>query len=580
MPKFSICLIARNEEKTLPRLLASLQEFKERNGEVVLLDTGSSDKTAEIAREWGCKVEEVGDRFVRYVDHQMAKRINREFKVFGDKDIVKEGDKNFDFSSARNYCASLASNDMVSMPDCDEIFTKLDIEAVDKYITDGFEQLEFNFVFAHGPNGEETIKFIQCKFYNRTKLKWVGIIHEVLQGEAKRTLMPESQFKIEHYQNESTDRKGYLVGLAIDCSENEENDRNSHYFARELMYRGFTNSAIKEFKRHLTISHWDAERSQSMIFIGDCCMTLGHWQEALEWYNKAYLECSNRREPLIRLGKFFFDKKDWAKAIFYLEGCLRIQYSGFYADNMSHYGDYPYGMLYVACWWIGDKEKGKEYFDIAVKLNPNNQTYQEEKKFFYPYDENLPIVSIVIPTLGREAGLIRCLDSIERLNYPKDKLEVIVMRDEPRMGVAKRLNEGFRKAKPTGWVVYGSNDIEFTPDSILNALNVAGNNALVCFNTGELLPDRGNICEHFMIRKQDVINSLNGQIFDEDFNHIGVDNLLFAKFDKMGLAIRAENAIVHHYHFSKGGKMDDIYKLGWGKVDEDRELLKSKLKDI
>lgn len=130
MPKFSICLIARNEEKTLPRLLASLQEFKERNGEVVLLDTGSSDRTAEIAREWGCKVEEVGDRFVRYVDHQMAKKINREFKVLGDKDIVKEGDKNFDFSSARNYCASLASNDMVSMPDCDEIFTKLYIFAM------------------------------------------------------------------------------------------------------------------------------------------------------------------------------------------------------------------------------------------------------------------------------------------------------------------------------------------------------------------------------------------------------------------------------------------------------------------
>ena len=40
----------------------------------------------------------------------------------------------FDFAAARNYAADLASNDFISMPDCDEVFTKLDIDRVESEI--------------------------------------------------------------------------------------------------------------------------------------------------------------------------------------------------------------------------------------------------------------------------------------------------------------------------------------------------------------------------------------------------------------------------------------------------------------
>ena len=33
-PKFSVALIARNEEETLPRLVGSLKEFQERGGQI------------------------------------------------------------------------------------------------------------------------------------------------------------------------------------------------------------------------------------------------------------------------------------------------------------------------------------------------------------------------------------------------------------------------------------------------------------------------------------------------------------------------------------------------------------------
>ena len=67
-PNFSIVLIVRNEEKCLPRMLDSLKEFQDRGGEIVICDTGSTDRTAEIARSYGCVVSEVGEKFITTLD--------------------------------------------------------------------------------------------------------------------------------------------------------------------------------------------------------------------------------------------------------------------------------------------------------------------------------------------------------------------------------------------------------------------------------------------------------------------------------------------------------------------------------
>lgn len=192
----------------------------------------------------------------------------------------------------------------------------------------------------------------------------------------------------------------------------------------------------------------------------------------------------------------------------------------------------------------------------------------------------LPKISIVIPTLGREEGLARCIQSIADLNYPEELIETIVLEDNPRIGVPKRLKEGVEKS--TGeWIVYASNDIEFTPGSIFIALTnaIKNNKKFVAFNTGEVYPDDGNICEHFMIHR-DLIPLIDGEIFDTEFNHVGVDNLLWAKLKKLGEEYRCEDAIVRHNHFSKTGKpLDEVYQIAWNEesVKRDRELLKIKL---
>ena len=764
-PNFSVALIARNEEETLPRMVASLKEFQERGGDIYVVDTGSTDKTVEIAKALGCKVTAVGDRFLIKIDEQLAKGVNEKFIVEGEAPVVKAGDTLFDFGSARNFLASLPETDMIAMPDCDEIFTKFDIDKLEEVISSGAEQLEYEFVFSHDQLGKPLVKFKHSKFYDRRKMGWGGVIHEILAGNAKRVYLGEDIIKLEHYQNEKTNRSGYLKGLAIDCYLHPDKDRNSHYFAREMLYLGRYKSAIKEFKKHITMGGWGTEISQSMMFIGDCYSKIGDYDEMLKWYIKS-VEQQARREPLMRLAEYYFRKQMHAQVVVYCEASLSITQLPFYSNHQPYYEHIPHELLYISYWWMGEKEKSKKHYKIALSYFPNNPKYIHDGKFyeetpeqtspkkglskydaskftgerFIPginrpdmeaehyarynfaskytegkivldaacgsgYGEDIlkakeylgvdisnndcqtaiiqdlekgidldikpdvvvsfetiehlenphnflewvknnakefifsipvsmpsefhkqvytvdeikdligsyfkdvdyfeqnsgeiveetdnpryivgiarnkitPKISFIIPTLGREEGLKRCMDSIEALNYPKDKIEVIIKQDsfENRIGVPKLVKQGVEES--TGeWIVFASNDTEFTPESINEALAV-GENGYVAFNTGEIYADNGNINEHFMIRR-DIITK-TGDVFDTEFYHTGCDNLLYAKMNKLGIFNRAEKAIVNHYHFTKGYEKDDVYNLGW-KDDErakDRALLDKKLKEL
>jgi glycosyltransferase involved in cell wall biosynthesis len=84
-PRLSVCLIVRNEEKFLPQCLASVKDIA---GQIVIVDTGSTDRTVEIAQEHGAEV------------HSFA---------WCD-----------DFSAARNAALEHATGDWVLMLDADE----------------------------------------------------------------------------------------------------------------------------------------------------------------------------------------------------------------------------------------------------------------------------------------------------------------------------------------------------------------------------------------------------------------------------------------------------------------------------
>jgi hypothetical protein len=385
---FSVVAIARNEAKTLPRLLGSLEKFKEAGGEVVIVDTGSKDSTVELARSKGCHVVEVGEQFViKLDDGKLVNEINGRFIDPEDAPIVAINDRTFDFASARNFASEIALNDMIAMPDCDECYMSFNLDAINAFIANGTSQFHYNFVFSHNANGGRELQFRHSKFYNRKTLKWVGVIHEVLQplpGTAVQDAnVGEDVILLEHFQNTETNRGQYLKGLAIDCFHNPTNDRNTHYLARELYYTGRYRSAIELFKRHIAMNGWQPEKARSMVFIGDCHQFLGDMKNALVWWHRSFDEFPSR-EPLVRLADHYFRQNDYSRTAAYAAAATAVPKPDAYFVQAGHYGAHPWFLQFWAHYWMGDRERARGALDECLKIEPANPKFLSDKAEFYP----------------------------------------------------------------------------------------------------------------------------------------------------------------------------------------------------
>jgi len=581
-PLFSVVSIAKNESKTLPRLVSSLAEFKARGGEIIVVDTGSTDGTPEIARKLGCTVFEEGPRFMRVLNADIAGKINAKFVEADEPAIVKDGDKLFNFAAARNFAASKASHDWIFVLDCDEAFTRLDIDAVTRAMeTPKAAMLECEFVFAHDQFGQPIIQFRVGRCFNRLKFHYNPecIVHETVSAhtgaETIAVYLGPDALKFEHWQNQQTNRNGYLVGLALDCYLHPDNDRNSHYFARELMYKGRYQSAIKEFQRHIAMNKWPVERAQSMVYIGDCCKVLGKVEESLDWWNKAFLADGTRREPLMRLAHYFFEKDDKHKTAAYASAALVLPRIGAYMDNENHYRQEPHELLYWALWWLGDKGGSAYHWRKAIGYQPRNPKYLHDAQFYNQH------VTICIPTLGREEELKRLLELIPKtVEYPD--YDVIVEQDsfESRVGVPRLLKKMVEKSKGD-FVVFLGNDCIPRPGWLRIAMEAMRDRfwdagGLVSFNGGYW---HGEFADHFLISKK-LLPMLNGEIFHCGYNHCGCDEELTARCKQAGKYFWCEAAKVEHDHPCKTGVSDQIYELGRSHQAEDKALLERRAKEI
>lgn len=533
-----------------------------------MLDTGSTDGTQRIARDAGCIVEEKS--FTHVFSEEEALALNFQFVAGNDKPITKAGDKIFDFSAARNYAASLSPTDMVACPDCDEIFTKFDLEAINAAITQGVQRFEYDFVFSHDDQGRPLIQFMHSKFYDRRVFKWVRIVHEVLEGSGKSLYMPSDLIKLEHWQNPGTDRGQYLTGLAWDCYTDRKSDRNSHYFARELYFTGRYRSALQEFHRHVNMNAWHIERAQSMVYMGRCWEAIGNDDEAIGYYQSAFNLDSSRREALLALALVHNKRKNYEACAAYAHAALVLPYRGYYCDDKSQYRDVPHRHLYYALYYMGQKAEAQDHWRAALTFCPEDPQLLHDARFFL----NLPHVTIVIPTLGREDRLAKCLELIhQNANYPS--YDVLVKPDKfgpENRGAIALLNEGVDEAKGH-LVMYLSNDCEPQPGFLIQAAlaYVDGGRDFVALNDGIW---GGKLATHWLAPKHLRDFLPEGKFFFPGYSHHGCDNELTAQMKARGIYSYAERARVNHLD-----RPDEISQLAWQHVQKDRDLLARRLKN-
>ena len=95
MLPISVCIITKNEEQNIERCLKPLRAYE---WEIVVVDTGSTDRTKEIASKYADKV----------LDYSWTQ----------------------DFSAARNFSIKQATYDTILVIDSDEYLMELDIDAL------------------------------------------------------------------------------------------------------------------------------------------------------------------------------------------------------------------------------------------------------------------------------------------------------------------------------------------------------------------------------------------------------------------------------------------------------------------
>jgi glycosyltransferase involved in cell wall biosynthesis len=103
MVKISIITITLNNERTLKQVLEPIKKWAD---EIVIVDSGSSDKTIEIAKEFGCNF------------------IHRDFDGFG---------------TQKCFAVNYAKNDWVFVVDADEVVT----EELKKEISETLENTDY-----------------------------------------------------------------------------------------------------------------------------------------------------------------------------------------------------------------------------------------------------------------------------------------------------------------------------------------------------------------------------------------------------------------------------------------------------
>ncbi|HTV94171.1 MAG TPA: glycosyltransferase [Verrucomicrobiae bacterium] len=143
----SLCMIVKNEEKFLPQALASIKDYVD---EIVIADTGSTDRTIEIARSYGATV------------------IERPWRN--------------DFSWARNESINLATKRWILFLDADEELTEdsrpalLALKNVPAYLTALYTRI-INKTDDYRGSGDVSHHVIRI-FPNDDRIRFFGPIHE------------------------------------------------------------------------------------------------------------------------------------------------------------------------------------------------------------------------------------------------------------------------------------------------------------------------------------------------------------------------------------------------------------------
>lgn len=348
--KVAVYSIALNESKFIKRWYESAREADY----ILIADTGSDDDTYEVAEELG--IEVVGVKVIPWR-----------------------------FDIARNTALSMLPEDAdycIAL-DMDEVLVGNWKEELQKAHNKGITRPRYKYTWSW-KNTEETVPSLQYggdKIHSRSGYRWKHPVHEVLVSDRIEESQDWFDFEIHHHPDSSKSRSQYLPLLELAVKEDPWDDRNAYYYARELFFNENYVEAYKNFKRYLSLPNakWKAERSAAMRYMSKCVG--GEEKENLLML--ATREAPGRREPLVDLALFHFDKKNWKECLRYSKEATKISEKPLeYLCEDFAWSSVPYDLVAVSSYYLEYYDQAVLFGKKALKMSPHLERLKENLKLY------------------------------------------------------------------------------------------------------------------------------------------------------------------------------------------------------
>ena len=350
MASISLCMIVKNEEKVLDRCLKSIYKACD---EIIIVDTGSTDSTIDIAKKYTNKIYQF-----EWVD---------------------------DFSKARNYSFSKATKDYILWLDADDVVSSANL----KKIIDLKDKIDFSvdiYMFKYDilfdERGKSTYSYFRERLLKRSVgYIWKDPVHECIEltGSVEKIDIAINHKKsVQKYSN-----RNLLIYEKL-LTNNKLTPRQQFYYARELYYNSKINKAIKEFKNFLkSDGAWVENKISASIDLANCFILKKDYLSALNCLIETFKFSTPRAEVLCLIGKIYQFQNNYYEAIIWYKLARNLDVdlttNGFY--NLDSNGFIPCIELCVCYYRIGDIVSAKYYNKLAGKFKPNNSSYLHNKEF-------------------------------------------------------------------------------------------------------------------------------------------------------------------------------------------------------
>ena len=352
MISISLCMIVKDEERLLKRCLDSVKDIVD---EIVIVDTGSKDKTKDIARKYTDKLYDF-----KWED---------------------------DFSKARNFSFSKATKEYILWLDADDVILKEDKEKLlelKRNLDKNVDIVMMKYNIAYNKNGEVTYSYNRERLVKREKeYKWVSPVHEVIIPSGNIIF---SDIAISHKKEKKSYSKRNLNIFKNMIKKGEKLDaRQQFYYARELYYHSMYNEAIKEFNIFFERNDgWIENKISACLDMYNCYQALKDEDNSLKILFRSFEYDMPRASICCNIAKHFYLIGNYNTAIFWydLATKLKPRFKTGAFEDLDCYNYIPYLGLCVCYDKLKKYDIAKEYNEKVGKLRPNDEKYLYNKKYF------------------------------------------------------------------------------------------------------------------------------------------------------------------------------------------------------